>query len=114
MNENKPDTILVAANCRKAQTLRKELRAADLFKETVFCGYGETEVSSLMAKKRKIRSENEEQVVLQAISMARMKQNPMAEILSLWSDNISENGVLSMNLHPLQKAVDQVKLKESL
>lgn len=43
-----------------------------------------------------------------------MKKNPMAEILGLWSDSIEENGVLSMNLHPLQRCVNKRKLLDAL
>lgn len=46
--------------------------------------------------------------------MARLKKNPMAEIISLWSDKLSQNGVLSMNLHPYQRFVSQVSLRNSL
>jgi hypothetical protein len=46
--------------------------------------------------------------------MARLKKNPMAEIISLWSDKTNENGILSMNLHPYQRFINQNALKESL
>ena len=38
----------------------------------------------------------------------------MAEIISLWSDKLHENGILSMNLHPYQRFVSQNSLKDSL
>lgn len=46
--------------------------------------------------------------------MARLKKNPMAEIISLWSEKLTKNGVLSMNLHPYQRFVNQASLKNSL
>lgn len=46
--------------------------------------------------------------------MARLKQNPMAEIISLWSEEEHRNGILSMNLHPYQKFVNQKRLKDAL
>jgi len=46
--------------------------------------------------------------------MARLKKNPMAEIIALWSDKKEENGVLSMNLHPYKSFVNQQKLRASL
>jgi transcriptional accessory protein Tex/SPT6 len=46
--------------------------------------------------------------------MARLIKNPMSEIISLWSEKASENGILSMNLHQYQGFVDDRKLKESL
>lgn len=38
----------------------------------------------------------------------------MSEIISLWSDKVGENGILSMNLHQYQAFVNQRKLKDSL
>ena len=46
--------------------------------------------------------------------MARLKKNPMAEIISLWSDKNTDNAILSMNLHQYQNNVNQRKLKDSL
>lgn len=38
----------------------------------------------------------------------------MNEVLNLWSPIIKENQALNLQLHPLQKQVNQVKLLESL
>jgi|LakMenE01Jun11ns_1017448.scaffolds.fasta_scaffold7251459_1 transcriptional accessory protein Tex/SPT6 len=46
--------------------------------------------------------------------MARLKKNPLAEIVSLWSDKLIDNGLLSMNLHQYQNFVSQKKLIDSL
>ena len=46
--------------------------------------------------------------------MARLKQNPMAEIISLWREDDNKNGILSINLHPYQKFISQKKLKDAL
>ena len=51
-----------------------------------------------------------DQVVKQAVSLARYQQDPMNEILNLWSFVIQENQALNLNLHPLQKMVNQAKL----
>ena len=55
-----------------------------------------------------------DQIVKQAVSLARYQQDPMNEILNLWSFVIQENQALNLNLHPLQKMVNQAKLQESL
>ena len=68
----------------------------------------------MVANKNKIQGVSEDKTILTAISMARLKKNPLAEILSLWSDSITENGVLSMNFHPLQRCVNRDKLSDSL
>lgn len=36
-----------------------------------------------------------------AISLGRMKQNTMAEVLNLWSDKNQYNGTLYLPFHPL-------------
>lgn len=41
-----------------------------------------------MANKSIIQGVSSEKCILEAISMARLKKNPMAEILGLWSENI--------------------------
>ena len=46
--------------------------------------------------------------------MARLKKNPLAEIVSLWSDKLIDNGLLAMNLHQYQNFVSQKKLIDSL
>jgi hypothetical protein len=46
--------------------------------------------------------------------MARLKKNPMSEIISLWSEKANENGILSMNLHQYQGFIDDRKLRDSL
>lgn len=70
--------ILIAANCRRAQTLRKELRNPNLFPEPIYCAFGEYEVPNLMANKKKMNGVTTEKTILEAISMARLKKNPMA------------------------------------
>ena len=40
IDEYKPDMILISANCRRAQTLRKELRNPTLFPESIYCAFG--------------------------------------------------------------------------
>jgi hypothetical protein len=114
IKEYKPDMILISANCKKAQTLRKELRTPDLFTETIFCAFGEYEIPNMVAKRRKISGVDEEDTILAAISMARLKQNPMAEVISLWHETAQRNGVLSMNLHPYQGFINQSRLRDSL
>jgi transcriptional accessory protein Tex/SPT6 len=53
-------------------------------------------------------------VLKQAISLARFEQDPMNEILNLWSFVPSENQTLQLNLHPLQKQINQAKLSDAL
>lgn len=39
------------------------------------------------------------------ISVARIMQNPIAETLNLWNDNVRHNGCLKIPFHPLQSEV---------
>lgn len=67
-----------------------------------------------MAKKRITQRSSEEECILQALSMARLKKNPMAETVGLWGRKFSDNGILSMNLHSYQSMVNQARLRSSL
>ena len=46
--------------------------------------------------------------------MARFEQDPMNEILNLWSPILSENQALNINFHPLQKHINQSRLMDVL
>lgn len=46
--------------------------------------------------------------------MARNQQDPLVEILNLWSFTTQENQTLQLTLHPLQRSVNQAKLAEAL
>lgn len=50
----------------------------------------------------------------QVISLCRYEQDPMCEILNLWSPITSENQTLHLTMHPLQKLVNQAKLADAL
>jgi transcription elongation factor SPT6 len=52
--------------------------------------------------------------VKKAVSLARFEQDPMNEVLNLWSPIQSENAALSLNLHPMQRHVHQGKLVDAL
>ncbi len=46
----------------------------------------------------------------QAVCLARLKQNPLAEICQLWHEEPNKNFCLSLPLHPLQRSVSPTKL----
>jgi transcription elongation factor SPT6 len=52
--------------------------------------------------------------VRQAVSLGRFLQNPLAEVLEVWHDDINSNRCLSINLHPLQQQVSKKRLVERL
>jgi len=53
-------------------------------------------------------------VLKKAICLARFEQDPMNEILNLWSPILSENQALNINFHPLQKHINQSRLMDVL
>lgn len=118
IEEFKPELIVVAANCRQALTLRKQLRETKgnaRQERGEFCALGDYEICSKIAKYQTFKTgTNEERAVLEAIALCRLEQNAMAEILNLWSEKIDDNGCLMLNLHPLQKTLNKYKLKSEL
>jgi transcriptional accessory protein Tex/SPT6 len=50
----------------------------------------------------------------QAVSLARFQQDPLNEVLNLWSFELMDNQALQLNLHPLQKRINQQKLVDAL
>lgn len=46
--------------------------------------------------------------------MARFEQDPLSEVLNLWSPITAENQALALNLDPMQKWVNQSRLAEGL
>lgn len=57
---------------------------------------------------------NTQQMLKQAISLARFEQDPMCEVLNLWSPITAENQALALNLDPMQKLVNQARLADGL
>lgn len=57
---------------------------------------------------------NIQQVYKQAISLARFEQDPLCELLNLWSPITAENQALALNMDPMQKSVNQAKLADGL
>ena len=53
-------------------------------------------------------------VLKKAVSLARFEQDPMNEVLNLWSPITAENQALALNLDPMQKLVNQARLADGL
>lgn len=82
----------------------------------VFVAWGNLDVPKLFANSHISQRllKGYDQTIKQAVSLARYQQDPMNEILNLWSFVIQENQALNLNLHPLQKMVNQAKLQDAL
>lgn len=73
-----------------------------------FVIWGGTEIPKLFALSHNSQKmhKNTQQMLKQAISLARFEQDPLCEALNLWSPITAENQTLAMNLDPMQKLVN--------
>ena len=137
LEEKKVDLIVVAANSLEARNLKRTLediavelknkqpaqeedgrgsrKAAEVQKEA-FVIWGSTEVPKLFSLSHNSQKmhKSTQQMLKQAISLARFEQDPMCEILNLWSPITAENQALALNLDPMQKLVNQARLADGL
>lgn len=132
----KVDLIVVAANCLEARLLKKSLNdiiinTKSSYKNTddqtgkdkdqhepkeALVIWGDTEVPKLFAMSHNSQRlhKGTSQMVKTAISLARFEQDPLFEILNLWSPITAENQALALNLDPMQKYVNQARLADSM
>ena len=75
--------------------------------------FGDNVVPSLFAKtcKAEIEFKGSPLTVKEGVSLARYAQNPLAEILNLWSEKNQENAVFYIPFHPLQNQINLNKLR---
>ena len=116
------DLIVVAANSLEARNLKITLKGIaekqknkqfsqdepnsrkvpEVSKEA-FVIWGSTEIPKLFALSHNSQKmhKNTQQMLKQAISMARFEQDPLCEALNLWSPITAENQSLALNLDPM-------------
>lgn len=72
-------------------------------RKEAFVIWGSLEVPKLFASSHQSQKllKNCQLLVKQAVSLARFEQDPMCEMLNLWSSISSENSTLSLGLHSL-------------
>ena len=111
----------MGTNHLQSRFFEKELReiASEILGETgkePWVSFGPCEVPSASAIKTEKNSSLSgfNSWIRKAISLARFKQNPLAETLSLWTWGDDSNLVLSLNLHPLQNKISDVLMLEKL
>lgn len=139
LEEYHVNLITVAANCLEARSLKRVLEsiAAELknkivpeeeeprgkrgqpepiIRKEVLTIWGSTEVPKLfsMSHNSQRMHKNTQQMYKQAISLARFEQDPLCEVLNLWSPITAENQALALNLDPMQKWVNQARLADGL
>lgn len=117
---------MVAADCLEARKLEKVLREIERPKidgedvmgaiTNVKVIWGRPEVPKLFASSlfSKKALKTMPFVLKKAVSLARFEQDPMSEVLNLWSPIINENQALNLNLHPLQKFISKARILDTL
>ncbi|CAD8044839.1 unnamed protein product [Paramecium primaurelia] len=112
----KPDLIVISANHSDCLKLRNNLLKKYQQTSSVRITLADSQISRIysMSEKSNLQLPDIPQILKEAISLARYKLNPMAEVLNLWSDSIDKNGCLHLDLHPLQSMVSQQVLLDAL
>ena len=118
---HQPQLIVIGANDLECRNIKEKISQIDqelsgTSEGTSWITYGDLTIpriiSSSTYSEKRLKSYCNQ--VRQGVSMARMKQNPMAEILVLWNDVLSKNTLLSIPLHPFQRYINQARLKDVL
>lgn len=120
LREHTVDLIVVCADCLEAKRLKKALTefanlnsqqdqmqdedVRDLGdRQEAFVIWGRPEIPKLFATSHQSNKllKAHPFILKKAICLARFEQDPMNEILNLWSPIMSENMALQLSLHPL-------------
>lgn len=112
MDEQNPDLIVVAANCIGARRIKREM--FEMRKGKQWVTFGDDTIPQMFAKSKRAQTlcKDLPYIIRVAVSLGRLKQNPLSEVLGLWSENSQNNMCLNIPLHPLQKEVNREKLKQ--
>ncbi len=109
------ELIVVAANSLESRRLKEimvelaaEAKNSENYKHEAWAIWGKTEVPKLFALSHNSQHlhKNVQQILKQAVSLARFEQDPLTEVLNLWSPITAENQALALNLDPMQKLVN--------
>jgi len=121
VEKHKPDLLVVGADNLTAKSLVKYLRdqQSQRWEEEyrdIWVKYGDMTAPKIYAKMEVSQKELPDfpARLKEAISLARLQQSPLHEILKLWHHRKQENGILYIILHDLQAIVDQEKLLQEL
>jgi transcription elongation factor SPT6 len=101
-----PDLIVISANQPECLRIRADLRE-QWANQRPWISVADTTVPHIFSLSDRAQQQLPETpaILREAISLARLKLNPLAEILNVWSDNSDENGCLHIQLHPMQRMV---------
>jgi len=89
-----PDLIVISANQPECLRIRADMR--EQHSEKVWVSVADTTVPHIYSLSDKSQQQLPETptILREAISLARLKLNSLAEILNIWSDKVEENGCL--------------------
>ena len=104
---------MISANQPDCLKLRSDLRQQSFSGWITVADSSVPQIYALSAKSEQQLPEVPS-VLREAISLARFKLNPLAEVLNIWHERPEQNGCLSINLHPLQNMLPQSDLQNAL
>lgn len=126
MTRNYPDVIVAGATSLGCQQIKMELGniATEVYDELFansdmqsfskpFVMWGTTTVPKAFARSYNATKNfwDVDIHVREALSLARMVQDPLAETLSLWNIKLRDNAILKFSFHTMQHMVNSAKLK---
>lgn len=124
VTEQLPKVIVISPKSLVMQGLKIELN--DLFTEIFdnigkhglkpFVMWGDNRIAEIASRSQAYSRfvQPKDETIKEAVSLGRYVQDPLAETLNLWSHKPSENLVLKMSLHPMQRLVPLKELHEQL
>lgn len=100
----KIDLVVVSANSLDAKKVKDQMQKLCNVEQSgkeVSVIWGRPEVPKLFAASHNSQKlhKNLTLIIKQAISLCRFEQDPLAEVLNLWSSISAENKALALNLH---------------
>lgn len=122
IRKHMPHVIVVAPKNIRSQSLKIELNniREQIYEasgvEKPFVMWGNLKIARIFAKSEISQKylKDYPELVKEAVSMARYIQNPLAETLNLWDDDLDKNLLLFLSFHPLQPMVNKKILKDRL
>ena len=120
IKKHMPQVIVVAPKNIRSQSLKIELNTIrehiyeESSMEKPFVMWGNLKVARIFAKSEVSlkRMKEYSELVKETVSMARYLQNPLAETLNLWNEELDKNFLLFISFQPLQSNLNKKLLKD--